>query len=208
MAARGRAGKANATRQASTAPAAARTGGRPPAGPPDSTRGRVPSKPIQIKPSKSAWICLFLFGFIWWNRGFSKGYEQKNKKNFPPLKLASRVVFKAARTASLRHPGPHPPRRARQSCYSKIISQCFWFCQYFSSAIGRPAHGIGRPKLGGAAAPRFSLRPRTPLPRRNAARWSRIPLRVPSHATFADPAADRRRGDLAAAQARGIGCPA
>src|SRR5690242_8803059 len=113
MAARGRAGKASATRQASTALAAARAGGRPPAGPPDSTSGRVPSKPIQIKPSKSAWICLFLFGFIWWNRGFSKGYEQKNKKNFPPLKLASRVVFKAARIATLRHPGPHPPRRAK-----------------------------------------------------------------------------------------------
>jgi hypothetical protein len=46
----------------------------------------------QANPNKTKQNCLDLFGLIRPNRDFSKGYEQKNKKN----QLASQVVCKTS----------------------------------------------------------------------------------------------------------------
>ncbi|HEY1783264.1 MAG TPA: hypothetical protein VGG79_23075 [Roseiarcus sp.] len=38
---------------------------------------------LQAKPSKFQAKMLFMLGFVWWKRDFSKGYRGKNKNNFP-----------------------------------------------------------------------------------------------------------------------------
>jgi hypothetical protein len=52
---------------------------------------------VQINPNKTKQKSLDFLGFIRPNRGFSKGYEQKNKKN----RLASQVVRKTSQTVFL-----------------------------------------------------------------------------------------------------------
>jgi hypothetical protein len=42
---------------------------------------------FQGKPNKTKENCLDFVGFLWPIRGFSMGYEGKNKKNFLPVTL-------------------------------------------------------------------------------------------------------------------------
>jgi hypothetical protein len=51
---------------------------------------------VQTNPNKTKQDCLVFLGFIRPNRYFSKGYEQKNKKN----RLASQVACKTSQAAS------------------------------------------------------------------------------------------------------------
>jgi hypothetical protein len=87
----------------------------------DSTSTRIPSKQIQTKPSKKAWISLDLLGFIRPNRDFSKGYERRNKKksnsrlklcaerligsplDSPPSSWSTRRHFRVANSRDVRH---------------------------------------------------------------------------------------------------------
>jgi hypothetical protein len=34
---------------------------------------------VQIKPNKKAFISLYFLGFLWWNRDFSKGYDESKQ---------------------------------------------------------------------------------------------------------------------------------
>jgi hypothetical protein len=56
---------------------------------------------VQAKPNKTKQKSLDFLGFIRPNRGFSMGYDEKNKKK----RLASQVVCKTSQT----HPAVLPP---------------------------------------------------------------------------------------------------
>jgi hypothetical protein len=50
---------------------------------------------FQTNPNKTKQNCLDFLGFIRPNRGFSKGYKQKNKKNDPRLRLCAECLKRA-----------------------------------------------------------------------------------------------------------------
>ena len=95
---------------------------------PSSAGDRIRPKQKQIKASKITWICFDLLGFIFPNRGFSRGYRRfKQKKIFPSERLCTLC------SSCLR---PHPRMRSH-SDQQKYDSVRFWFCQANSSRIRR-----------------------------------------------------------------------
>jgi hypothetical protein len=64
------------------------------------TRARNSVQIIQIKASKTACIRFHFLSFIFPNRDFSKGYERKEGKVFPPAPLAREVVHQAPQTST------------------------------------------------------------------------------------------------------------
>jgi hypothetical protein len=132
---------------------------------------------VQANPNKTKQNCLDFLGFIRPNRDFSKGYEQKNKKN----RLASQVVFKTSQTlphSIRRTPVGQGRRQTRVSIWrykehnttsvfrkeiacSHCASRYFW--NFRPCRHGRPCAGHPRVAAGNIVLDQYLIPDRTVL---------------------------------------------
>ena len=101
---------------------------------PSSAGDRIRPKQKQIKASKITWICFDLLGFIFPNRGFSRGYRQFKQKD---KKIFSRPSACARRKRFVHRVSGRTARMRSYSDQQKYDSVRFWFCQANSSGIRR-----------------------------------------------------------------------